>query len=212
MGGIKNQVLQIQMQNEYLSIKESRRDKLLIKGSKFIATALPVNSEKEAKVFLEKIKKEFYDATHNPYAYVISEGEISKSSDDREPSGTAGRQILSAIRSQNLKDILVIVTRYFGGVKLGTGGLSKAYYESTLKVLKSCIQVKKENRERLTLIFPKEYFDQVQKILNREKVKVKKLAFGDRVRMEIDFNKGVFSRLQDELKDNTRGEIEFEKV
>ncbi len=198
--------------DDYFSIKETKRDKLLIKGSKFIATAIPVSSEEEAKVFLEKIKKEFYDATHNPYAYVISEGEVSKSSDDREPSGTAGRQILSAIKSQNLKDILVVVTRYFGGVKLGTGGLSKAYYESTLKVLKSCILIKKENRERRVIIFPKEFYDQVQKILNKEKVKVKKLAFGDRVRMKVDFNKGVFSRLQDELKDNTRGEIEFEKV
>jgi uncharacterized YigZ family protein len=198
--------------DDYFSIKETKRDKLLIKGSKFIATAIPVSSEEEAKVFLEKIKKEFHDATHNPYAYVISEGEISRSSDDREPSGTAGRQILSAIRSQNLKDLIVVVTRYFGGVKLGTGGLSKAYYESALKVLKNCIPVRKEQREELSMVFPKKYFVQVQKILNKEKVKVQKLAFGDRVRMEIDFNKGVFSRLQDELKDNTRGEIEFEKV
>jgi len=198
--------------DDYFSIKETKRDKLLIKGSKFIATAIPVSSEEEAKVFLEKIKKEFHDATHNPYAYVISEGEVSKSIDDREPSGTAGKQILSAIKSQNLKDILVVVTRYFGGVKLGTGGLSKAYYESALRVLKNCIPVRKEHREELSMVFPKKYFDQVQKILNKEKVEVKKLAFGDKVRMEIDFNKGVFSRLQDELKDNTRGEIEFEKV
>ena len=198
--------------DDYYSIKETKRDKLLIKGSKFIATAIPVSSEEEAKASLEKIKKEFYDATHNPYAYVISEGEVSKSIDDREPSGTAGKQILSAIKSQNLKDILVVVTRYFGGVKLGTGGLSKAYYESALRVLKNCIPVRKEHREELSMVFPKKYFDQVQKILNKEKVEVKKLAFGDKVRMEIDFNKGVFSRLQDELKDNTRGEIEFEKV
>jgi uncharacterized YigZ family protein len=209
---IRNPILRTQNRNEYLSIKGSSRDKLLIKGSKFIASAIPVNSEEEAKTFLEKIRKEFHDATHNPYAYVISEREISKSSDDREPSGTAGKQILSAIKSQNLKDILVVVTRYFGGIKLGTGGLSKAYYESALKVLKICILVKKENRERRVIIFPKELYDQVQKVLNREKAKVKKLAFGDKVRMEIDFNKGFLSRLQDELKDNTRGEIEFEKV
>jgi len=198
--------------DDYYSIKETKRDKLLIKGSKFITTAIPVSSEEEAKASLEKIKKEFHDATHNPYAYVISEGEVSKSSDDREPSGTAGKQILSAIRSQNLKDMIVVVNRYFGGVKLGTGGLSKAYYESALRVLKNCIPVRKEHREELSMVFPKKYFDQVQKILNKEKVKVKKLAFGDKVRMEIDFNKRIFSRLQDELKDNTRGEIEFEKV
>ncbi len=212
MKEIRNPILRTQNRNECLSIKGSSRDKLLIKGSKFIASAIPVNSEEEAKTFLEKIRREFHDATHNPYAYVISEREISKSSDDREPSGTAGKQILSAIKSQNLKDILVVVTRYFGGIKLGTGGLSRAYYESALKVLKSCILIKKENRERLILIFPKEFYDQVQKVLNREKVKVKKLAFGDRARMEIDFNKGVFSRLQNELKNNTRGEIEFEKI
>lgn len=200
----------IENPDEYLSIKESKRDKLLIKGSKFIATAIPISTEESAKVFLEKIKKEFYDATHNSYAYILSQGEIQKFSDDREPSGTAGRKILSAIRSQNFKNILVVVTRYFGGVKLGSGGLSKAYYESALKVLKSSIQIRKEHREKLSIIFPQRFLSQVQKVLNRERVGIKKIVFGDKVKMEIDFNKGFFSRLKEELKDNTRGKIEFE--
>jgi uncharacterized YigZ family protein len=197
-------------QANYLSIKESKRDKLLVKGSKFIATAIPVDSEEEAELWIKKIKKEFHDATHNPYAYVLRQGEIQKSTDDREPSGTAGRQILSAILSQNLKDILVVVTRYFGGVKLGTGGLSKAYYESALKALQGCVLIKKELREKLTLLFPKRYFDRVLITLHREKVKVKRLAFGDRVGMEIDFSQGIISRLKDELMNSTKGEIEFE--
>lgn len=199
-------------QADYLSIKESKRDKLLVKGSKFIATAIPVDSEEEAELWIKKIKKEFHDATHNPYAYVIKEGEIQKSSDDREPSGTAGRQVLSAILSQNLKDVLVVVTRYFGGVKLGTGGLSKAYYESALRVLHNCVLIKKELREELVLLFPKKYFERVQMILNKEKVKVKKLAFGDRARMEIEVSKEIISKLKDELMSRTRGEIEFEGI
>ncbi|MDP3025304.1 MAG: YigZ family protein [candidate division Zixibacteria bacterium] len=199
-------------QADYLSIKESKRDKFLVKGSKFIATAIPVGSEEKAELWLKKIKKEFHDATHNPYAYVLRQGEIQKSTDDGEPSGTAGRQILSAILSQNLKDILIVVTRYFGGVKLGTGGLSKAYYESALRVLRSCVFIKKELKEELVLLFPKKYFDRVQMILNKEKVKVKKLAFGDRARMEIEVSKGIILKLKDELMNKTRGEIEFERV
>jgi uncharacterized YigZ family protein len=199
-------------QADYLSIKESKRDKLLVKGSKFIATAIPVGSEEEAELWIKKIKKEFHDATHNPYAYAIKREELQKSTDDREPSGTAGRQILSAILSQNLKDMLVVVTRYFGGVKLGTGGLSKAYYESALRVLQSCVFIKKVLKEELVLLFPKKYFDRVQMILNKEKVKVKKLAFGDRARMEIEVSKEIISKLKDELMSKTRGEIEFEGV
>jgi uncharacterized YigZ family protein len=199
-------------QTDYLSIKESKRDKLLVKGSKFIATAIPVGSEEEAELWIKKIKKEFHDATHHPYAYVLKKGELQKSSDDREPSGTAGRQILSAILSQNLKDILVVVTRYFGGVKLGTGGLSKAYYESALRVLQSCVFIQKELREALAIVFPKKYFDSVQMILNKGKVKVKKLAFGDRARMEIEVSEGIISKLKDELMNKTRGEIEFEGI
>ncbi len=199
-------------QANYLSIKESKRDKLLVKGSKFIATAIPVGSEEEAELWIKKIKKEFHEATHHPYAYVLKKEELQKSTDDREPSGTAGRQILSAILSQNLKDILVVVTRYFGGVKLGTGGLSKAYYESALRVLQSCVFIKKELREKLVLLFPKKYFDRIQMTLNKEKVKVKKLAFGDRARMEIEVSEGIISKLKDELMSKTRGEIEFERI
>jgi uncharacterized YigZ family protein len=199
-------------QANYLSIKESKRDKLLVKGSKFIATAIPVGSEEEAEFWIKKIKKEFHDASHNPYAYVIKGEELQKSTDDREPSGTAGRQILYAILSQNLKDILVVVTRYFGGVKLGTGGLSKAYHESALKVLQSCVFIRKELKRELVLLFPKGYFDRVQMILNKEKVKVKKLAFGDRARMEIEVREEIISKLQDELMNKTRGKIEFEGI
>lgn len=203
---------EIKNQDEYLTIKEPRREKLLVKGSKFIATAIPISLEEEARLSIDKIKKEFHDATHNPYAYIIAEGGIQKFSDDREPSGTAGKKIFSAIESQNLKDVLVVVTRYFGGVKLGTGGLSRAYYESALKVLNSCVFLKREHRAKLLLLFPRGYFDSVQSVLNREKAKIKKLAFGDRVKMEIDFNQAVNSKLVEKLKNSTRGEIKFEKT
>ncbi|MDH4221931.1 MAG: YigZ family protein [candidate division Zixibacteria bacterium] len=196
--------------DEYLSIKDFRREKILIKSSKFIATAFPISTEGEAKLFLEKIKREFYDATHNPFAYVLSKEETKKFSDDREPSGTAGSKILNAIESQRLKDVLVVVTRYFGGTKLGTGGLSRAYHESALKVLKSCTSIKKETSRILFLLFPKEYFDQVQMVLKKDGSKVKKLDFGERVKMEISFPESVYSKLKEKLKNITRGEIEFE--
>jgi uncharacterized YigZ family protein len=98
------------------------------KGSKFLAFALPVNSVEEVKNFLDGFRKEYYDARHVCYAYSIgADGNLSRSSDDGEPSGTAGRPILGQIRSAGVTNILIVVVRYFGGVLLGTGGLVTAY-------------------------------------------------------------------------------------
>lgn len=133
--------------DEYLTIKNLAQSKLKIKGSLFIATALPVSSEKEARGWIKKISRKFFDATHHCFAYKIkidqnpAKGGI-KYSDAGEPRGTAGSPILSAIESEKLSNVLVVVTRWFGGTKLGTGGLSRAYRLSAQAVLRDCEKVK----------------------------------------------------------------------
>ena len=97
------------------------------KKSKFIASVSPVSDENEALEFLKAVKSEYPDATHNVYAYVIDENNIFRYSDDGEPGGTAGMPVLDAIRKEGLVDVIVVVTRYFGGTLLGTGGLVHAY-------------------------------------------------------------------------------------
>ena len=112
---------------EYKTVKKESSSLLVEKKSKFIATVFPVSSEEEAIEKLNSVKKEYSDATHNVYAYVIDENNIFRYSDDGEPSGTAGMPVLDAIRKAGIVDVLVVVTRYFGGTLLGTGGLVHAY-------------------------------------------------------------------------------------
>ncbi len=112
----------------YKSVHKFGRDEIIINKSKFIGTAVPVENEEQATSFIESIRKEFKDATHNCYAYVIGENKnIQRYSDDKEPSGTAGMPILNVINQEKLVNVAVVVTRYFGGVLLGAGGLVRAY-------------------------------------------------------------------------------------
>jgi uncharacterized YigZ family protein len=114
--------------SSYKSIHKFGRDEIIINKSRFIGSAAPVNSEEEALEFIEKIKKEYKDASHNVYAYSIGEnGNLQRFTDDGEPSGTAGMPMLNVINQENLRNVAVVVTRYFGGVMLGAGGLVRAY-------------------------------------------------------------------------------------
>ncbi len=120
---------------KYKTIKNSSDILLVEKKSKFIGNAYPVSDEEEALLYLSQIKKKYPDATHHVYAYVIDENNIFRYSDDGEPSGTAGMPVLDVIRKAELVDVLVVVTRYFGGTLLGTGGLVHAYGESAKQAL-----------------------------------------------------------------------------
>jgi len=139
--------------DEYLTTKSLVRLKTKVGGSIFIATAIPVNSEKAAEEWIRKISQEFFDATHNCFACRIkkAQDESLKFSDAGEPRGTAGKPILSAIESENLYNVLVVVTRYFGGVKLGTGGLSRAYRKSAQSALRKAEKVKRWITSEITL-------------------------------------------------------------
>lgn len=131
--------------SDYKSVHKMGRDEIIINKSRFIGTACPVETEEEALEFIDKIKKEFKDATHNVYAYVIGENSnIQRFSDDGEPSGTAGMPVLNVIKQENIKNAAVVVTRYFGGVLLGAGGLVRAYTKGSKIALESGIIVDKK--------------------------------------------------------------------
>lgn len=131
--------------SSYKSVHEWGRDDIIINKSKFIGTAVPVENEEQAQEFIESMKKEFKDATHNCYAYVIGKNKnIQRYSDDGEPSGIAGMPILNVISQENLVNVAVVVTRYFGGVLLGAGGLARAYTKGCKIALESGIIVDKD--------------------------------------------------------------------
>lgn len=112
----------------YKTLAAYGKEEIVIKKSRFIGYALPVETEAEAGAFIEKIRKQHWDANHNCYAYQIgAHDDIQKSNDDGEPAGTAGRPMLEVLKKEGLKNSLVVVTRYFGGVLLGSGGLIRAY-------------------------------------------------------------------------------------
>lgn len=118
------------------TIKERTRSESKVRGSRFIATAIPVSSKEAAMEELDSLRKEFWDATHNCYAYQLApNGAEYRFFDDGEPSGTAGKPILFVIQQRDLMDVLVVVTRYYGGTKLGAGGLARAYADSASEAL-----------------------------------------------------------------------------
>ena len=137
------------MEENYKIVYEGGTGELVEKKSRFIATVKPVSSEEEALEFIEAQKKKYWDARHNCYAYIIGrKNEIMRFSDDGEPSGTAGKPMLDVLLGEGIHDAVVVVTRYFGGTLLGTGGLVRAYSHSTLLGLQdSCIVVKEPGSE-----------------------------------------------------------------
>jgi len=120
---------------EYKTIKQRHSFEIIEKKSRFIAHVMPVGNENDALSFINAKKTEFWDASHNVYAYVLKENSISRYSDDGEPLGTAGIPALNVIQKEELLDVCVVVTRYFGGIQLGAGGLVRAYTKSTKSVI-----------------------------------------------------------------------------
>lgn len=132
------------MLSHYYTVRQEGQDEIIIQKSRFIGYVRRVESEEEALGFIQDIKKKHYDATHNCSCYMIGENnEIQKANDDGEPSGTAGVPMLEVLKKQNLKDTAVVVTRYFGGVKLGAGGLIRAYGNTTSQAIKTTGIVKR---------------------------------------------------------------------
>ncbi len=131
---------------EFYTVEKEASAEIVEKKSRFIANIFNVENKQEAEEKLKEIKKKYYDAKHNCFAFKVLDknGIIEKSSDDGEPSGTAGAQILNVIKKNNLNNTLIVVTRYFGGILLGTGGLTRAYSEAAAKALKNANLVKQE--------------------------------------------------------------------
>jgi uncharacterized YigZ family protein len=118
----------VAVERDYLVVRAQGRAEIVVKRSRFIATARPVDTESEAQQFIDAVRREFWDATHNVYAFTVGPNdEVVRSSDDGEPSGTAGRPVLEVILKERVKYCAVVVTRYFGGTLLGAGGLVRAY-------------------------------------------------------------------------------------
>lgn len=158
--------------DNYLTISEKATTELKIERSRFIANAFPVSTSEECSEILTLIRNEYFDARHHPFSYVIFEKDIFRYNDDGEPSGSSGKPIFDAINKYNLKNTIVIVTRYFGGIKLGVGGLKRAYFDTADECLKNAKQKEIIIKNKVCLKFGYNHISAVMNYLERNKIQI----------------------------------------
>ncbi len=171
------------------------------KGCKFFAFAHPVASEEEVKSIMSDVKKKYFDARHHCYAFMIGpDKSFYRSSDDGEPSGTAGKPIMNQILSKDVTNVLVVVIRYFGGVKLGVPGLINAYKTAAREALDNSIVIEKTVDEVYSLEFDYPLMNEVMRILKEENLEQQNPRFELRCYLEISIRQGDSERIVDKLK------------
>ncbi len=189
------------MEDLYYTINTPSRYETKVKGSRFLAESDLVTTVEVAQETLEKIRKREYSATHHCYAYRVGffDRMTFKYSDNGEPSGTAGRPIYDVICGHNLTNVLVVVTRYFGGTKLGTGGLARAYSEAAKFVIKKSGIKENFSMESIRLEIGFAYYDQLVKTLHRYSAMQIGVDYSDRVTLELEVRKSRADKLIAEI-------------
>lgn len=194
-------------------LHEIRREHVVV-NSRFIATLAPVFSIEEARAFIARIKKEFADASHNVPAYIIGGGNTVTEyfSDDGEPSGTAGRPALAVLRGSGFGDVAVVVTRYFGGTLLGTGGLVKAYTESTQMVVNGVGRGRRVPVHVAMVAIPYNLLERLRLLVTRQGGEILGEDFAADITMTLQFPVDSFDAFQDELRELSAGKLKAEVI
>ena len=185
-----------------------------VSNSRFIATLAPVFSPEEARAFIARIKKEFADASHNVPAYILGGGNTVTEyfSDDGEPSGTAGKPILTVLRGSGLGDVGIVVTRYFGGTLLGTGGLVKAYTESTQMVVNAVQRGRRVPVYLAMAVIPYSFLERVRLLITRQSGEILDEEFAGEITMSMQFPVDTFDAFQNELREISAGKLKAEVI
>lgn len=201
------------MSKYLIPLYEVRRE-LVVVNSRFIATLAPVLSTEEARAFIGRIRKEFADASHNVPAYILGGGNTVTEyfSDDGEPAGTAGRPALIVLRGSGLGDVAVVITRYFGGTLLGTGGLVKAYTESTQLVVNAAGRGRRVPVHIAMLAIPYHLLERVRLLAARQQGEVLGEDFAADVTMTLQFPVDSFEAFQNELRELSAGKLQAEVI
>lgn len=161
-------------------------DEYIVEKSKFIGHAKPVQTEEEARMFVEEIKQKYKDATHNVWAYTIGQSmNIQRYSDDGEPQGTAGIPTLELIKKEDLRNVVVVVTRYFGGIKLGAGGLVRAYTKGAKLGLDAAKIVEKRPFVSVEIEIEYTLLGKIQNELSNNNYFVKEIEYADKVKINV---------------------------
>lgn len=198
------------MSERYLIPAAETRTEIKVSNSRFIATAAPVFSVEEAKAFIGRIRAEFSDASHNVPAYIIGHGSsvISHTSDDGEPSGTAGRPVLAVLQGSRLGDIAVVVTRYFGGTKLGTGGLVRAYSDAVRELLAVLPRAIKVPTHTVMLDVPYNLLERTRLLIAAHNGRILDESFAAEVTISVQFLVERFPAFAAALQELSLGQLE----
>jgi len=177
------------------------------KGSLFVGRVFPIRSSEEAESILAKLRKKYYDATHNCYAYKFINEESFKYSDDGEPNGTAGIRIFNAIKHFNLSNVLIISTRYYGGTKLGVGPLGKAYYNSAFGAIENAKIITQVNYSKIIIDFGYDFISDVHHFINTYKVQNIINLFNENPQIECLIRPEFVEKLREDLTAVSSGKI-----
>lgn len=189
------------MTDTFRTIKDISKSIFTEKRSKFLAFAIPVESVEQVKEIVEAYQKEYYDARHVCYAYMLgAERQEFRANDNGEPSGTAGKPILGQINSNELTNILVIVVRYFGGIKLGTSGLIVAYRQAAADAIAEAEVIEKTVDEDISFMFEYPFLNDVMRIVKEESPQIISQGYDSDCTMTLRIRKGMIPKLKSRLE------------
>ncbi len=200
-------------QDSYRVLLEGGQGEYVEKKSRFIATLRRCESVEEAMGFVEEMKKRYWDARHNCYAFCIGpKGELTRCSDDGEPGGTAGRPMLEVLTKEGIRNGAVVVTRYFGGVLLGTGGLVRAYTQAVKEGLKSCVLGRMRHGYEVRIETDYNGIGKILYILGNEGIEPSSSDYTDKVTLGLTLPGERLEALHKNLVEATGGKMIFEKI
>lgn len=200
------------MLETYKTVLEGGTGEITEKKSRFIATVRPVKTEEEALAFLEEMKKKYWDARHNCFVYSVGlNREYTRCSDDGEPSGTAGRPMLDVILGEDIYNVAVVVTRYFGGVLLGTGGLVRAYFKAVQEGLAASRIIEKRRGIALKVTTDYTGIGKIQYIAGERNIPILNSEYTDKVVLELLIPSEYVDAVQKAVTEGTNGRARMEK-
>lgn len=197
---------------EYRTVKKSADDFFIEKKSKFIGYAKPVKTVEEATKFISQIRSKHWDATHNVYAYVLRENNTQRYSDDGEPGGTAGVPMLDVLLKENLVDVCVVGTRYFGGTLLGAGGLVRAYSHTSKIAVEAAHIITMAECDVMRVAVDYSFYERMNILLSDFSANIKNSDFADNVKITFSIKKDRVESLQAKLTDVSNGKYSFEYI
>ena len=188
---------------------EEMRIQMRVSNSLFIATAARADTVEEAKAFIQRIRQEHAKATHNVHAFVVGYGASVTEGchDDGEPSGTAGRPVLAVLRGCGLGDTVVVVTRYFGGTKLGTGGLVRAYGDAAKAVLEAIPRAQKVERREVHLTVPYSHYEPIKRLIEQFEGQIVNEEFAADVLLQLNLVEEVVEPFSRAVSESTAGRV-----